>query len=131
MFDKTYFLITKYINPYTDFGSTKLFGEEANLSAEQRTIYEENLIHYWGMKSALETAVEEAVEEIAVEENSLKIAKNLIALGLNNDTVAQATGLSLAQGIAPIMTLFYSPRNLKALRSQSSVEPENQYFMID
>ncbi len=36
--------------------------ELANLSPEQRNIYEENLIHYWGMKSAIDTAVEEAVE---------------------------------------------------------------------
>lgn len=37
----------------------KAFGiaELARLSPEQRTIYEENLIQYWGMKSAIETAV--------------------------------------------------------------------------
>ncbi len=62
------------------------------LSAEQRALYEENLIQYWGMKSALETAVEEAVEERVLE-----IARNLLLLGTENDFIAKATNLSIAQ----------------------------------
>ncbi len=66
--------------------------ELANLSAEQRTIYEENLIQYWGMKSAIETAVEEAVGEREIE-----IAKSLLETMLSNEDIAKHTGLSLAQ----------------------------------
>jgi hypothetical protein len=112
--------MAKYINPYTDFGFKKLFGEEGNkdllmdflnqllpahhqiadfqkafgtaelagLSEEQRRIYEENLIQYWGMKSALETAI---------EEREVEIAKNLISLGSNNDFIVKATGLTVEQ----------------------------------
>lgn len=74
--------MAKYINPYTDFGFKKLFGEE------QRRMYEENLFQYWGMKSALETAV---------QENKIEIAKNLIALNLDDATIAKGTGLSIEQ----------------------------------
>ncbi|MEA5140580.1 Rpn family recombination-promoting nuclease/putative transposase [Arcicella rigui] len=68
----------------------KAFGtaELANLSIEQRAIYEENLIQYWGMKSALETAV---------EEREIEIAKNLILLGSENEFIAKATNLSIEQ----------------------------------
>jgi predicted transposase/invertase (TIGR01784 family) len=68
----------------------KAFGtaELARLSAEQRAIYEENLIQYWGMKSALETAV---------EENKIEIARNFIALNLDDATIAKGTGLTLEQ----------------------------------
>ncbi len=62
--------------------------ELAGLSAEQRAIYEENLIQYWGMKSALETAV---------EEREIEIAKNFIALNLDNATIAKGTGLTVEQ----------------------------------
>jgi len=84
--------MARYINPYTDFGFKKLFGKEgpelAGLSAEQRAIYEENLLQYWGMKSAIETAV---------EEREIEIAKNLIALNLDNATISKGTGLTTEQ----------------------------------
>jgi predicted transposase/invertase (TIGR01784 family) len=68
----------------------KAFGtaELAGLSAEQRAIYEENLIQYWGMKSALETAV---------EEREIEIVKNLITLGSDSSFISKATGLTLEQ----------------------------------
>jgi predicted transposase/invertase (TIGR01784 family) len=62
--------------------------ELARLSTEQRAIYEENLIQYWGMKSALETAV---------EEREIEIAKNFISFGLDNATIAKGTGLTTEQ----------------------------------
>jgi predicted transposase/invertase (TIGR01784 family) len=76
----------------------KAFGtaELANLSPEQRAIYEENLIHYWGMKSAIDTAVEEAVE-IAVEGNKVEIAKKLIKRNLTNKEIAEDTRLTIEQ----------------------------------
>ncbi len=105
--------MAKYINPYTDFGFKKLFGEEGNkdllidflnqllpshhqieslnfrnvenladLSAERKAM------QYGDLKSALETAVEEKV---------IEIAKNLILLGSDNDHIAKATGLTVMQ----------------------------------
>lgn len=68
----------------------KAFGtaELANLTTEQRAIYEENLIQYWGMKSALETAV---------EEREIEIAKNAVFEGLDNTLISKLTGLTLEQ----------------------------------
>lgn len=42
----------KYINPYTDFGFKKLFGE-----------YEESRMNYLGIKAVSDTAKEEGREE--------------------------------------------------------------------
>ncbi len=72
----------------------KAFGtaEIAGLTAEQRAIYEENLIQYWGLKSAIETAM-----ETAVEENKVEIAKKLIKRNLTNEEVAEDTGLTVEQ----------------------------------
>lgn len=75
--------MAKYINPY--ICATEL----ASLSTEQRAIYEENLIQYWGMKSAIETAVETAVEEREIE-----IAKRMILAGSDNSFINQMTDLS-------------------------------------
>jgi len=58
------------------------------LSAEQRAIYEENLIQYWGMKSALETAV---------EERKIEIAQTAIRKGLDNEFISELTGLTVEQ----------------------------------
>jgi len=68
----------------------KAFGtaELASLSIEQRAIYEENLIQYWGMKSALETAVEEREIEIAIK---------AIRKGLDNEFISELTGLTVEQ----------------------------------
>ncbi len=68
----------------------KAFGtaELANLSAEQRAIYEENLIQYWGMKSALETAV---------EEREFEIAKIMLADNEPNERIVKYTGLTVEQ----------------------------------
>lgn len=68
----------------------KAFGtaELAGLTTEQRAIYEENLIQYWGMKSALETAV---------EDSRIEIAKNLVELGLEDDLIVKGTNLTMEQ----------------------------------
>jgi predicted transposase/invertase (TIGR01784 family) len=60
----------------------------SNLSAEQRSIYDENLIQYWGMKSALETAVEDKLVENAT---------NGILKGYDNKIIVDLTGLSVEQ----------------------------------
>jgi predicted transposase/invertase (TIGR01784 family) len=68
----------------------KAFGtaELASLSAEQRDRYEQSLIQYRDLKSALETAV---------EEKQIEIARNFIALNLDDATIAKGTGLTLEQ----------------------------------
>jgi predicted transposase/invertase (TIGR01784 family) len=66
--------------------------ELAGLSAEQRAFYDESLIQYWGMKSALETAVEEAKDE-----RSLEIARNMLKRGVSVEIIAEDTGLSIEQ----------------------------------
>lgn len=80
------------------FGTAEL----ANLTTEQRRIYEENLIHYWGMKSAIETAVEEAVEaaveaavETTKEKTQLEVAKRMILIGSDDKFIQQITDLSV------------------------------------
>lgn len=68
----------------------KAFGtaELAGLSAEQRDRYEQSLIQYRDLKSALETAV---------EEREIEIAKNAISEGLDNQIIARPTGLNTEQ----------------------------------
>jgi predicted transposase/invertase (TIGR01784 family) len=60
----------------------------ANLTTEQRAIYDENLIQYWGMKSALDTAI---------EDKQIEIAKNLFETSLSNQEIAKYTGLEVEQ----------------------------------
>lgn len=64
----------------------------SNLTEEQRSMYDENLIQYWGMKSAMETAVEEAITESKIE-----VAKNAISEGLTNELIAKLTNLTVEQ----------------------------------
>ncbi len=62
--------------------------ELAGLSAEQRDIYEQSLIQYRDLKSALETAV---------EEREIEIAQTAIRKGLNNELISELTVLSVEQ----------------------------------
>lgn len=68
----------------------KAFGtaELAGLSAEQRDNYEQSLIQYRDLKSALETAV---------EENKVDIAKSLLETTLSDREIAKHTGLTVEQ----------------------------------
>jgi predicted transposase/invertase (TIGR01784 family) len=68
----------------------KAFGtaELAGLTAQQRDNYEQSLIQYRDLKSALETAV---------EENKVEIAKKLIRRNLSNEDIAEDTGLTVEQ----------------------------------
>lgn len=68
----------------------KAFGtaELAGLSAEQRDRYEQSLIQYRDLKSALETAVEDRLVENAT---------NGILKGYDNNIIADLTGLSVEQ----------------------------------
>jgi predicted transposase/invertase (TIGR01784 family) len=62
--------------------------ELAAFTIQERDHYEQSLIQYRDLKSVLETAV---------EEREIEIAKNLIALNLDNDIIAKATGLTAEQ----------------------------------
>ena len=88
--------MAKYINTYTDISFKEFFVKE----------------QYWGMKSAIDTAVEEAVEiavknviieitkkvvEIAVKNVMIEITKKAILEGLDNDLIVRLTGLSIEQ----------------------------------
>jgi predicted transposase/invertase (TIGR01784 family) len=68
----------------------KAFGtaELASLSAEQRDRYEQSLIQYRDLKSALETAV---------EEREIEIAQTAIKKGLDNEFISELTGLTVEQ----------------------------------
>jgi predicted transposase/invertase (TIGR01784 family) len=63
--------------------------ELARLSVEQRDRYEQSLIQYRDLKSVIETAVEEAVEETVIV-----IAKSAILEGADSKFIAKITGLS-------------------------------------
>jgi predicted transposase/invertase (TIGR01784 family) len=68
----------------------KAFGtaELAGLTAQQRDNYEQSLIQYRDLKSALETAV---------EENKIEIAKNAILEGFDNKLISKLTNLTEEQ----------------------------------
>jgi len=76
----------------------------ANLSREQYTAYEENLLDYWGVKAAVDTAREEGRDEgrdegreEGREEGLIIAAKNMKAEGTDNRMIAKVTGLSLEE----------------------------------
>jgi hypothetical protein len=74
--------MSNLVNPFNNVA------ELSNLTEEQKRIYEENLIQYWGMKSALETAV---------EEREIEIARKAIIEGLSNDLISKLTNLAIEQ----------------------------------
>lgn len=65
-----------------------MFFWDNKFSAEQRDRYEQSLIQYRDLKSALETAV---------EEREIEIAKNAILEGLDNQIIVRLTGLAVKQ----------------------------------
>ncbi len=76
----------------------KAFGtsELAAMTADQRRNYERSLMYYLDMKNVVKTAVDEAVQ-VALESNTIEIAKNLISLGSATDFIIKATNLTAAQ----------------------------------
>ncbi len=64
--------------------------ELLNLTPQQRTIYELSFFHSQDMRLAIETAVEEAVEQ-----KKIQIAKNVILSGLDDDLIVRVIGLPL------------------------------------
>ena len=71
----------------------------ANLNAmtdHERAVYEENLKIYRDWHATMEYAVEEAEEKGKTKEQRL-IAANLKKQGVNIETIAQCTGLSVEE----------------------------------
>jgi predicted transposase/invertase (TIGR01784 family) len=78
----------KYLNPFTDFDFKKIFGEEPSLKV------------YWDIHAVIETAKDDAFDEGKVEgkiEGKIEVAKNLISLRLDNETIVKATGLKIEE----------------------------------
>lgn len=71
--------MAKYINPYTDFGFEKLFGDE----------YEQSRLSYLEVKEAVNTA-----ELDGRKRREHEIAKEMKEAGEPNDKIKKYTGLT-------------------------------------
>ncbi len=78
--------------------------EIANMKPEQRTTYEEGLIHYWGMKGIVDTAHDTGLVKGKAEgkaegilESKLEIARLMKREGYPLEKIMSLTGLTLAQ----------------------------------
>ncbi len=92
--------VEKYVNPFTDFGFKKLFGNEANKDLQldflnQLRNYENSLKYYRDLKNSLDTAFDEGLEK-GLEIGKLQIAQQMHAMGLDFTVISQATGLEVA-----------------------------------
>ena len=99
----------KYINPFTDFGFKKLFGEKenaeiANFNKQQLAQYEESLKIYRDNMNTLKTARIEGREEgikvgreEGIEAEKVRIIKNAIKKGISDDTIQELTGVDIAK----------------------------------
>jgi hypothetical protein len=96
----------RYVNPYTDFGFKKLFGEEANkdLTPEQLAQYEESLKAYRDLKGVVDTSYEEGKAEGRVEgkvegrdERNIEIALKMKKMGEPLEKISKYTGLSIEE----------------------------------
>jgi hypothetical protein len=79
----------KYINPYTDFGFKKLFGEEASLTSEQWAEYEQSRLSYYEMREAVNTAEMDGRKKVAKEMKKAKepIEKIKLYTGLTDSEI--------------------------------------------
>ncbi len=74
----------RYVNPYTDFGFKKLFGEEAsaeiaNFTPHQLAEYEESVKIYRDLKGVIDTSYEEGIQ--IGEERGLQKGREEVDLG--------------------------------------------------
>ena len=105
-----------YLNPLTDFGFKKLFGEEpheviylAQFTPEERKAYEDSIKYYRDLKNSYDTAHQEgwvegleAGEQIGMEKGraegeqqaTIKMVQGMHANGLDLKTIAAVTGLT-------------------------------------
>jgi predicted transposase/invertase (TIGR01784 family) len=78
----------KYVNPFTDFGFKKIFGEEASKPNAEQYDYEQSLKSYRDLKGVIDTAFDEGKIE-----GKMEVAKALKANGIAIGIIASATGL--------------------------------------
>ena len=99
----------KYVNPFTDFGLKKIFGQDtifqqafekseiAKYSAKERNEYEASLKTYRDYNNTLDTAFEDGMLEGALRgklEGKLEMAKSLKENGVSMEIIIKTTGLS-------------------------------------
>lgn len=96
----------KYINPYTDFGFKKLFGEEAskeiaNFDEKELAEYEESLKHYRDLKGVIDTSFEEGEkmgyekgEKVGYDKKAREMAKTMKNEGEPIEKISRYTNLS-------------------------------------
>lgn len=89
----------RYVNPYTDFGFKKLFGEEgfrnaeiANYSQKELQEYEESLKVYRDMKAVIDTSFNDGVKS-----GRMEVAKNLKLQSIDADIISKSTGLTVEE----------------------------------
>jgi predicted transposase/invertase (TIGR01784 family) len=97
-------LKAKYINPYTDFGFKKLFGEEASKNFDEKELaeYEESLKVYRDLKGMIDTSFEEG-EKVGFDkgkkegleegkyENAREVAKAMKIKGYPIEDISELT----------------------------------------
>ncbi len=83
----------RYVNPYTDFGFKKLFGEEcfrnaeiANYSQKELQEYEESLKVYRDMKAVIDTSFNDGVKSGSLE-GRLEVAKKMKEKGIDAESI--------------------------------------------
>lgn len=102
------FKTERYINPYTDFGFTKLFeqAEIAKYSETERRQYEESKKEYWDYYSTMQTAHNKGIEEgkalgraegraEGIDEAKREAALKMKSKGFSLQDIAEITGLSI------------------------------------
>ena len=66
--------------------------EIAKYDEKEQRAYQDSLKYYRDLKNIMDTAIEEALDKKLVE-----IAKNLITLGIDNETIGKGTGLNIGE----------------------------------
>ena len=87
----------RYVNPFTDLGFKKLFGEEPNKELQS---YEDSLKYYRDLKNSLDTAFEEGKIEGKIEgevSNAIEVIKKGYSEGLSVEVLAKLTGMSVSE----------------------------------
>ena len=92
----TDFCPERYINPYTDFGFKKLFGqaEIARFTPQDAREYEESIKVYRDLTNVVNTAERKGREE-GREEEKVATALRMKADGLSSKSISKYTGLAL------------------------------------
>ena len=97
-----------YLNPLTDFGFKKLFGEEpheviylAQFTPEERKAYEDSIKYYRDLKNSYDTAHQEGWVEVlelgrqeSEQQTIIKMVQGMHANGLDLKTIVAVTGLT-------------------------------------